>query len=249
MFKNPFSFAGRIRRLEYGISYLIHIVLFTLGALFFDTIDKGEYLFFFLLIILKWFIFAQGAKRSHDIGNSGFLQLIPFYIIMLIFAEGTVGSNKYGLNPKEFPFQGYKKESFQINLPENKTFIGILNQLVTLVLLNTLIISLCIYYLKQHETLLYVLSLISIIGCCFLALSAINYKDYFSQARLYLNAQRVAYSLLLYLGVRLFGVVFLLHKFDIDLLFYEGFYIIIILVTTYISYLLYSTFLKKNRND
>ena len=51
-------------------------------------------------IPLLWFLIAQGAKRCHDRGNSGWYQLIPFYVFWLLFADGESGKNEYGLNPK-----------------------------------------------------------------------------------------------------------------------------------------------------
>ncbi|MFR1445747.1 DUF805 domain-containing protein, partial [Acinetobacter baumannii] len=58
---------------------------------------------FIFYIPLLWFNWAQGAKRSHDIGNSGWWQLIPLYGFWLLFADGQVGSNQYGNNPKNLP--------------------------------------------------------------------------------------------------------------------------------------------------
>ena len=52
------------------------------------------------LLPLLWIICAQGAKRCHDRGNSGWYQIIPFYFLWMIFAEGESGSNEYGESPK-----------------------------------------------------------------------------------------------------------------------------------------------------
>jgi len=99
MFKKPFSFEGRIRRTEYGLSYLIYI----LTAVIFSFIaDAGGIAAFFGLAIipLVWFMLAQGAKRCHDRGNTGWFQLIPFYGLWMLFADSEHGPNEYGPNPK-----------------------------------------------------------------------------------------------------------------------------------------------------
>tara|TARA_B100002052_G_C15808607_1_gene564754 strand:- start:721 stop:1017 length:297 start_codon:yes stop_codon:yes gene_type:complete len=54
----------------------------------------------FLTIPLMWFQWAQGAKRCHDRNCSGWWQLVPFYALWMLFAEGTRGPNKYGPDPK-----------------------------------------------------------------------------------------------------------------------------------------------------
>jgi len=101
MFKAPFSFKGRIRRLEYILSYILY-----LAVLYFTEYgtqefgDIGDVLDLILMIPLIWFFIAQGAKRCHDRGNSGFYQIIPFYALWMIFAESDFGKNEYGLNPK-----------------------------------------------------------------------------------------------------------------------------------------------------
>lgn len=97
MFKNPFDFEGRIRRTEYGFSFLIYMgLILVLNIL----VEKAPLFYFFLLIPSLWFMWAQGAKRCHDLGKNGWHQLIPFYFIWLIFAEGEKGVNYYGENPK-----------------------------------------------------------------------------------------------------------------------------------------------------
>lgn len=102
MFKNPFSFKGRIRRLEYNLSILIY-VLIVVGAMiivyrFYNYHFSTAYLI--IRIPITWFILAQGAKRCHDVGNSGWYIIIPFYSIILMFIEGDVGDNQYGPDPK-----------------------------------------------------------------------------------------------------------------------------------------------------
>ncbi len=109
MFNHPFSFNGRIRRLEYGLSifilyaYIISISFLVNFPLLEDHVqpsDTSAMLFLLLLIPGYWFAFAQGAKRCHDRDNSGWFQLIPFYGLWLLFADGFAGINKYGPNPK-----------------------------------------------------------------------------------------------------------------------------------------------------
>ena len=55
---------------------------------------------YLLLIPVYWFTWAQGAKRCHDRGNSGWFQIIPFYGLWMLFGDGEIGDNEYGSNPK-----------------------------------------------------------------------------------------------------------------------------------------------------
>lgn len=106
MFKAPFSFEGRIRRTEYGLSYLIYLVFSVPFNLYFNINNNEEpsgvllIIFLLLLIPLVWFMLAQGAKRCHDRGNSGWFQIIPFYSLWMLFADSDHGPNEYGPNPK-----------------------------------------------------------------------------------------------------------------------------------------------------
>lgn len=102
MFKHPFSFDGRIRRTEYGLTFIIYIVAyFIILALIGTESPVGAIVAMVALIPLVWFLWAQGAKRCHDIDRSGWMQLIPFYFFVLLFQDGQTGRNEYGTNPKE----------------------------------------------------------------------------------------------------------------------------------------------------
>ena len=105
MFKNPFSFEGRIRRTEYGLSYIMFIIFSFIAGMLMDALssnkDTNSLLFLLMAIPGYWFLVAQGAKRCHDRGNTGWFQLIPFYGFWMLFADSENGENQYGPNPKE----------------------------------------------------------------------------------------------------------------------------------------------------
>jgi uncharacterized membrane protein YhaH (DUF805 family) len=108
MFSNSFSFEGRIRRLEYGLSIIIYfaasfIIGLILGATVYSngmSVEEDKWILYVSLIPVYWFGLAQGSKRCHDRGNSGWYQIIPFYGLWMAFAEGDNGINEYGPNPK-----------------------------------------------------------------------------------------------------------------------------------------------------
>ena len=108
MFQRPFSFKGRIRRLELWISGFIYIIalllIFALLGLLIELADASENLIlwvYFILIIPVWvFSFSQSARRCHDLGHSGWYQLIPFYVLWLAFQDSQEGPNEYGDYPK-----------------------------------------------------------------------------------------------------------------------------------------------------
>jgi uncharacterized membrane protein YhaH (DUF805 family) len=114
MFKNPFSFEGRIRRLEYGLSHIIgtfalyFVAFIILGISSNNGNDNGMGILMVFYVPYFWFIWAQGAKRCHDLGHSGWYQIIPFYGLWMLFADGDTGENEYGPNPKGI---GNKKNS------------------------------------------------------------------------------------------------------------------------------------------
>ncbi len=104
MFKRAFSFKGRIRRMEFGLSYIIFFVWYLLFAAVTEMNDVNPLLALFIILTIVpayWFLWAQGAKRCHDRGNSGWYQIIPFYFLVMLFGGSESGINDYGTNPKE----------------------------------------------------------------------------------------------------------------------------------------------------
>lgn len=80
---NPFSFKGKINRLEYIIYFSYYVII---TGLFKETKDD-LILTVIVYTFLYWLLLAQGAKRCRDIGKSGWYQLIPFYVLWLMFAK------------------------------------------------------------------------------------------------------------------------------------------------------------------
>ncbi|MDD6078987.1 MAG: DUF805 domain-containing protein [bacterium] len=84
MFKAPFSFNGRIRRMEYFLSFLVGGLIFGIAfflgvgtALFGAASNSGSgfgvgvLIGFIALIADIWFSLAQYVKRLHDTDKSG----------------------------------------------------------------------------------------------------------------------------------------------------------------------------------
>ena len=103
MFKNPFSFNGRIRRLEYGIGTIISYAVLYICELITELTNEyliGALVSFIIFIGQCWFSFAQNAKRCRDLGKSGWYQPVPFYVFWLLFDDSNYGINEYGPNAK-----------------------------------------------------------------------------------------------------------------------------------------------------
>jgi uncharacterized membrane protein YhaH (DUF805 family) len=115
-FKNYFNFRTRATRAEYWwwalFSTLTNLVLSVVDTLT-GTMgmfgESGLLSGFFELAILFPSL-ALGARRLHDIGKSGWWQLlwlaiIVGWIILIVWAikQGNQGPNKYGLDPRATP--------------------------------------------------------------------------------------------------------------------------------------------------
>lgn len=94
----PFSFKGRIGRVQLILSYVVGFVawfaFFALSELYYNSTK-------FLLLLactvaFFWFLYAQCAKRCHDLGKSSAWMFVPFWNVLLFFAEGEKQNNQYG---------------------------------------------------------------------------------------------------------------------------------------------------------
>jgi len=102
MFKKPFSFEGRVSRPEYVAGQTIAAIIyapFIITLMMRQGSSPGIFIWVPLVCICLMFSFAQGAKRCHDLGKSGWWQLNPFYYLWMLFGDGEIGANEYGEDP------------------------------------------------------------------------------------------------------------------------------------------------------
>ena len=87
-FKAYFRTEGRVGRLGYFLSYIPY---FGLTAI--NPYKEAQAIIAVLFISVVLFV---GIKRCHDLGHSGWWQLIPFYFIWMLIAPGEKVDNQYG---------------------------------------------------------------------------------------------------------------------------------------------------------
>ena len=107
------DFGGRASRKEFWIFTLFNIIFsllaISLDVLFETTIDDVgviEFLYGLFIIIPQ---FAVSVRRLHDIGKSGFynlIALIPYigwFVLILFFCQdGQTSENRWGENPEKW---------------------------------------------------------------------------------------------------------------------------------------------------
>jgi len=116
--RKAFFFRLLLVAILYSCSYLIHYQYFiknkneivkniiddstfeTVAPNFAIQFKISEQFQIFFLIVLCIFLLIQGAKRMHDVDKSGWCFFIQFYNIALLFSHGTIGQNKYGIDPR-----------------------------------------------------------------------------------------------------------------------------------------------------
>ncbi len=115
VWKRYAQFSGRSRRKELWMfmlfNFIIGTALYVGGIVAADQSSSLSSLLFelYFIYVLAALVpgLAVGARRLHDIGKSGWWQLIAFVplvgtIILIVFwvMDGQPGDNQYGPNPK-----------------------------------------------------------------------------------------------------------------------------------------------------
>ncbi|MBO0590472.1 DUF805 domain-containing protein [Cellulophaga sp. E16_2] len=97
-----FSFKGRINRTSYLFTVLMYCIVnaIIIANTTMSNLGIAIVVFSVFNLLMSWILLAQAAKRSHDIGNSGWYVLIPFYGAFILFLKGAEGTNQYGSSPK-----------------------------------------------------------------------------------------------------------------------------------------------------
>jgi len=103
------NFSGRARRTEYWMFALINSLISIGLMLIAQFVDQSLSI---LNIIYSLAVFipslAVAIRRLHDVNKSGWMELLVLlpiigwiWLFVLSVSKGTVGENKYGLDPKE----------------------------------------------------------------------------------------------------------------------------------------------------
>ena len=98
-------FDGRAKRSEYWLFLLIHAIISIILGLIPLVLDWFVIVevVYFLALLVPWL--AVGARRLHDSGKSGWLQLIllvpliGWIIVLILLALPSGDDNKYGPRP------------------------------------------------------------------------------------------------------------------------------------------------------
>lgn len=99
MFRSAFSFKGRSRRIEFAVASLLLVsVALAIGIASAPKVPAWYWAFIELPCI--WLLLAQGVKRCHDLGKHGWWFWVPFYVLVMLFAEGQKHTNDFGPVPK-----------------------------------------------------------------------------------------------------------------------------------------------------
>ncbi len=247
MFKNPFSFSGRIRRLEYGLTYILSFTIVLFVSPFFEISEFLDSIIVLIVLLAYWIILAQGTKRCHDIGNNGYSQLIPFYVFIMLFEEGDKKENKYGLNPKTKEYLE-KKIPFKLMVSKNISHLKYII-IVTTTLFLVLILGINNLIFFKYDTYLTLSYYIMPIPGFIFLLRIIYYKKPYPIKKSSLIHQQLVFSIFYYSIIRLYNIIFRISDFNFKTIIFEFTAVVFIFGLTHISVDLYSMIFKSNSKD
>ena len=119
-FNRAFDYESRSSRSEYWWFELAYVLITIPIELIGTALGLGDIPIYIAEIFFLIPSIALGARRLHDIGMSGWWQLIALTVIGLIpliiwfCTTGHVGQNQYGYNPLEEPYSPHSSESKKI---------------------------------------------------------------------------------------------------------------------------------------
>lgn len=101
---NPFTFDGRLGRMQYFGYGIIWAVILLVVAFITGASHGAIGLYIVAMIVFAIATLSYGIRRLHDFDKSGWWYLLMFipYVnfvfgLVLLFAPGTQGSNSYGV--------------------------------------------------------------------------------------------------------------------------------------------------------
>jgi len=93
-----FSFEGRVDRTTYWITIIgLFFAGFMPAAIVAAHLNEATITLLMLnSILINYIAISVGAKRCHDLGVSGWYQMIPFYVLVMLFSESSDKGDRYG---------------------------------------------------------------------------------------------------------------------------------------------------------
>ncbi|WP_224490059.1 DUF805 domain-containing protein [Robertkochia flava] len=249
MFNNVFSFNGRIRRLEYGLSLILYVVLYACLVVVWEAFNRGAFIFYLISVVLLWFLLAQGSKRCHDIGYSAFYQFIPFYFLILIFQDGQSARNAYGKNPKDTPpastLPTLKRLKERRSFKHSRTRLLILmsSSIMSYVLISVVLLE----YLPFDELLKFAVIWLLVVPFFLLALLAVYRRRPLNLSSYLILKQRFLFGTCFYIGLRLYVLFFRETAFEPYSVPLELLFILLLAGISWGSYKIYLSMFNKTQ--
>ncbi|MCL6273678.1 DUF805 domain-containing protein [Muricauda sp. 2012CJ35-5] len=244
MFKTPFSFKGRIRRLEYGLSIIVYYLVLGFFAIIHEQFLLDDFWWLLPIPILMAFLLAQGAKRCHDLGNSGFYQLIPFYGIVMLFVEGNADENKFGPNPK-MSIPKTKDESFN---SKEYSLRQLMKIALPAILINVFIIAVIMQMFQDNPLLVGIMIFVPMFICVFLMLLGMGGgKDLYTQSKTLLSLI-LTYTFLYYFFLRIYTVVVFDSTPKLEEWYFELILLAVFFFICLVTFILYFLIFRNRKN-